>query len=104
MSHLIYSTTVPNGLKVAKAVSALIQASNDLARELAVMNAIAAGGATPANLETGNADGLANFAVGVGQGSAFYTAVQALANGLNTPSTGFMAVNAGSIASLDLGA
>jgi len=103
-THLIYSTTVPNGLKVAKAISNLQSAATDLARETAVMNAITGGGVTPANLETGNPDGLANFAVAVGQGNAFYTAVNNLSVGLNAPSTGFMAVNAANIANLDLGA
>lgn len=96
MAHITYDRTKPFGQITAEFVNAVIGARASAARIKSVMDQITAGGTTPANLETGNPEGAANFGVPIGRGVDFYNAVVSIKSGLD-------AIAATTLGDLDLG-
>jgi hypothetical protein len=83
MAAITYSTTSPFGSKVYLAIQAIRGAQATFQRVKQAADAVTGGGVTPANLETSPL-----FMVASGQGSAFYTALQAIDAALfTTPSS-----------------
>ena len=91
-NRFIYSTSAPvGGIHIANAARYTILAQQEINRAVAVANEMTGGGVTPVNLESST-----EFGVGVGQGPAFYTAINNLKTNLAT-------VTAAQLADLDAG-
>ncbi len=83
MSRIVYGNGSPFGGRIAILVANMRSAQANLMRCKQVADALTAGGTNTAALE-----GSAEFAVGTGQGAAFYAALQSLDAALfTTPST-----------------
>ena len=96
MSHITYDRSKPFGILTAELVDSVIQCRNNAARIKTVMDEISAGGATLTNLETGNAEGAANFGVIATRGADFYNAIVSIKAGLD-------AIAATTLGDVDLG-
>lgn len=94
MAHIAYNRNTAFGSLASSAVSRLVQLQFDIAHVMNAANSMTAGGATPANLESG--DGALNFGVPVGQGANFYGNLQSIKAGLD-------AIASATIADMDLG-
>ena len=91
-NRFIYNASAPvGGVHVFNATRYTILAQQEINRAVAIANEMTGGGATPANLE-----GTVEFNVAVGEGAAFYTAL----NGLKT---NLAAISAAQLADLDQG-
>lgn len=77
-TRIVYNDVNIGGARVANTLRyvQLAQAECNLAMNIA--NAVSAGGTTTANLE-----GSAEFGVGTGQGSSFYTTLQSICTNVN---------------------
>jgi hypothetical protein len=98
MAHITYDRNKPAGKLTAELVDFTINARELADRVKVIADQITGGGVTPVNLETGNAEGAANFGVPVGQGANFYTALTNVRAGLNA-----IAGGAAGLGDLDLG-
>lgn len=96
MATITYSTTSPFGLKVYLAIQSIRGAQATLQRVKQAADAVSAGGATPANLETSPL-----FLVSTGQGANFYAALQSIDAALFTTPASWTPVQA--TVDLDLG-
>ena len=91
MVRVTYSSATIGGTMVAEGVDHIRKGRELLERATSLMNSISAGGATPALLESS-----VEFGVAVGQGSAFYSAV-------NEMKVNAAAVTDAAIADIDMG-
>jgi hypothetical protein len=73
MSRISFSATTIGGKLVAQGVDYQHKSQDALIRAIALANSISAGGATPALLESSP-----EFGVAIGQGAAFYTALNGM--------------------------
>lgn len=91
MARVTFNSATIGGAMVAEGVDHIRKGREALERATALMNAISAGGATPALLEAS-----VEFGVAASQGSAFYDAV-------NTMKVNAATVTYAAIADIDMG-
>lgn len=96
MPRIVYDPSTVGGKLTAELVNDAIKLKAKAVRLMALVNANAAGGATPGLIETGGANA-AMFGIATGAGAAYYSALR---DSIYTPVNGLLDT---AMASLDMG-